>query len=413
MDISEHPLFKGLFLFEYDSGLKNLIKFEPYTFSQTSLDIITMNSFLDNSQLDQPIYSFTVDDIFCYAWNFNFQSNLYSIIILSPYRVPKLFYSFYESISSHYFENFSPQDILYCFYDIMAIITKWKLENDEIIAPFFGTTLKLKVPSSEIDLNPFFYFGSNFPIIEVWKKLVSYSPILIISNNPQELLDAAYSLQRLLHPLPIYDSIVISINHLDPRINNVFNNGGIVALSGNRLPIESFPFKLKTISTSGINSHSSNSLTPQEASFIKDVQARSQKIMSFFSILLDDKLLYDPYNDFILGDFIPDEFPPFVSGSTLEFLPPISDLAKYSKTKSIKDWRIKISCRDNFREALLSSYGESCFSTKTLDQLKMINDSFPVLFDYYKNDAHIISVLSKHKKDIAHLLSQQHAESNH
>ena len=398
-------------------GLNNdsryLLKYEPHDFNfLDQLQFILLNSFPKSNKTSQNIYSFTIDSKLCYTYNFEYNEQLYSIVLISAIPCPYIYIKFLKDMKES-IEGEISVDPDCRLTLIWSTIQSWHFINQrEAVLNFsnkpFTVDFDLQLQSYG-NFVPYKYFNhDDDKFIDIWRALLIGRRILIHGDDspPEDLSDAAYAIASLSGPFPYRENIFISQTIDDPRLylknDNPIDNCKLVSvpeLSNNFGFKNDFDFILK------IERNSKNYEDIKEK-----IQKRNQRVYSIVTYMLKRKLIVDPYSDLIEKEFIDDNYNDIINNETQRLTINKSQITEFKNTETFKLWRRSAIIRDDFREIFLSTAPELALYQKDPSQLHECMKFLDLILSSFKGDNNVAFVVRKHKKVIKKLLRGEKVE---
>ncbi|OHS97000.1 hypothetical protein TRFO_36860 [Tritrichomonas foetus] len=371
---------------------------EDFNFDN-DLRIIIDNGFRLNDNKTSIKYAFTTKNHWAFTWNFKGdKENYYSIIILTIYNLPSLYFSFFEEIQTETSSNLIDFDSLVFVDFIYSLLLSWKLINHNTILVNFPTSTKyVKLDIATVcftHINAFQYFQHD-EITQIWRTLLTGSGLLIICDDPEILSSAVFAACSLIYPVEFRDRILITMNEEDERLLNL-QFYSIVATTSN--------VEVNKIRNFGCITNVIQKNEFVESGVLKEkVLQKTLKVLEILVFLMDRILLINPYNDVLEGPYVTDDFEDIFKMKDdkrkYKTLPPDA-FRQIEKTKTMIFYRRKIVFRSTFRNSFLSINPETALCGMSHQHLLLIYQKLDLLGKKFSSDKHFMSVINIHRKVI-------------
>jgi len=390
-------LFETICLFEKPGkGTSYLIHMEPMMESiGMYLEILSLNSF-PNEDIDHfHVFAFTAGNYICYSYAFINNDSLFSIVIVSSWRLPSLYFGFLTDSHKYFLEILDKSTPEWRFSLIHLSLCNWKFITRDVFHVEFITKSFDINTNSNIDsftqFNPFQYFSKSFPYLLVWKGLLCGKRILVICEDPYKLSHAVFALASLTAPFPYMEDMLISLHPNDSRSKFCDNSTKLVGTTSALMVSTNTSYDYILIP--------SFSDTPNNE-FYDDWSTRagklSQIVVHLSKMCFDD----DPYREFLGYNIFSPNVTKFISARTKKSILNTIELQLFEKSKTFQEWFSNIRCRPEFRNAFLSIDPDTYykrFEKSDLDTRKKICQEIQ---SHFINDKHMVSVIKHHINSI-------------
>lgn len=384
-------MFNYILLFEKEKNNK-----QPNLQAQFPLDIEIPDLSLISSlcvpqtitQYQPQIYAFNTPSNNCFDYCFEYQGNIYSIVILSSSLYASLFYDYLHSVHSTLSSmkvNSSPLSI---FYLVKSLLLSWSSDNcDQITVNFPNETITLNLSSiSSWFIN--FNVAPLYPhLFEIWTAALENKGILIIAPNAEIASSSVFALFSMLEKLRYADNFLLFTQKGDPRYEEVMQNN-------------SMPYKIVATTDPELangESHFSTIITIRATSFDnmfdsqEEFRGKTIRLFNCFLIQMNYQLLADPYSDLLNK---PLDIKPMHEICDYEF--PDDLLINCQKTSTFARWRKQTIERGQFRNAFLSIPPKEAIKLIKPEEYQIAYDQLCVLSKSYQRDLHLQSVFKIH-----------------
>ena len=197
---------------------------KEYTFIQRKKPFLIC-SFPEKFQ-NKSIYSFNINRYLCFTWAFEFQSRLYSIVVISHHCFASFFLDFLTLCSIRYV-NIDP---LKRFNIALKLLSKWSIsqKTNQLLLYFPSISFKINLnlkDSFYMRFDPTVYLGNKQQLNKIWKTLLSNRGLLIVGSDPLAVSNAVYSALSLIAPIKYTESYLLFTKLGDQRFCDIVDIG--------------------------------------------------------------------------------------------------------------------------------------------------------------------------------------------
>ena len=374
--------------------IRNLYYFQPTTFPlDEEIQYLVMNCVPPTPISNPSFYCFSMLKYTGYAMFFEYKSNYYSLVLLSNFLYPNIFFEFLKDSQ----KLISSKNNLEEFVDsLWAILQNWKLTKKEKIKLQFPFEIKEKKLNNDKEFfeeyDPFLIFPDTDSFQSVWKALLIGAPVLVVCNDEQSLTKGIFAILSLIMPYKYEGSILIAYDEHDPRLAHA-SDYPVVGILKSQKQYAVGKFAV-TIEEGPIDENLVGEFPAMREDFF--CQTRNQRIVHLY--LMDRVLLVNPYNDILGGPFVNDKLDEEMKPKTNCLN--AKELRMFERTETAIRWREQIIFRDAFRNAFLSVPAEDALNGLSISHLKHIKEFLEKQIIERKGDEHMKSIMKKHLKII-------------
>lgn len=387
----------GAILLKVASSMSSMpIKFYPEEIhNDPQIETILTNSLAKFN--DEMIFCYTLDHRIAFAYSFCVNEENYSISLITKFKYPKLFITFFEEMSSHFKESetpMSPEDMFDLMINTFPSWSNFQFERlDEM--EFTRRYAHLKTPDQYFaDFDPYDHFTSFESINKAWKALFLGTGLLIVANGPEHLIDAAFSAMSIISPFNFEGELFISACEFDWRLDDMAKYELVVVLPGAIKYLKrKFNVALK---------HS-----PVGADFSGSrmrLLERTKKMDDILTYLMDRVLSLNPFNDMLEGPYVNDSLEQEMNPKHQKTALQPDQFRIVEQTITIRKWRESIQFRDTFRDNFLSCVPKRVIDALSLDHVKKLPIFLDKIDERFKEDSHMHAVVKQYRKEIQSVL---------
>ena len=389
-------LVDGLCLMEVnmEKVIRNLYYFQPSSFPlNEEIQYLVMNCVPPVPKSNPSFYCFSMLKYTGYAMFFEYKSNYYSLVLLSNFLYPSIFFEFLRDSQ----ELISSKENLEQYVDdLWSILQNWILTDEEKTKLQFPSQVKVKKLNNEKhffeEYDPYMIFPDYDSFQAIWKALLIGAPVLVVCNDEQSLTNGVFAILSLIMPYKYEGSILIAYDEHDPRLAHA-SDYPVVGILKSQKQFAVGKFAV-TIEEGPIDEN----MLEEFPSMREDIfcQTRNQRIVHLY--LMDRVLLVQPYNDILGGPFVNDKLDEEMKPKTncLNAM----ELRLFERTETAIRWREKIIFRDAFRNAFLSVPAEDALNGLSDSHLRHVKEFLEKQIVERKGDEHMKSIMKKHLKII-------------
>ena len=407
------PSFQNAcYLIEFKREMRSLVRYEPKDYNiSNELQYLIINSFPDKISDSSSIFSFTTMTHICYAYNFIYHSEPFSIVIVTPLACPHLFLSFLRDIrnsiesnenmpGANHFPEIDPDVRLTLIWSTLQSWHFTSLHSAAITfsGKPFNVIFNLKLQNYG-HFSPFNFFRPDTDFVYISRSLLMGHRILILKNNstPEDMTTATYGIASLTGAFPYREKMFLCQNDSDPRF------GDRKTLDDYKLfCLPSMPPSFTSDDFDAVLEIEKNDVdfSPIQA----QITTRTNKLYSIISFLLKRNLSIDPYSDFLERDYDDSDLEKLITEKTMQLALNIEQLREFRNSRTFTFWRRATVIREDFRDIFLSTPPETALSDKNDAELKQCLIFLDTLKREYSEDVHMLSVVKRHKKLINQIL---------
>ena len=374
--------------------IRNLYYFQPSTFPlNEEIQYLVLNC-VPPSPISKPsLYCFSMLKYTGYAMFFEFSNNFYSVVILSNFLYPTLFFEF---LTESYKLLTAKDNLEEYINELWKILQNWILTEDERISLQFPFDVRQKMLNNDKhffeEFNPYLIFPDFDQFQSIWKALLIGAPVLVVCNDEQKLTDGVFAILSLIMPYKYEGSILIAFDEHDPRLKHASDYPVVGVLKSQKQFAQG---KFAVIIEEGtVDKTQILDYNAMREDLFN--QTRNQRIVHLY--LMDRVLLVNPYNDVLEGPFVNDKLDEEMRPKTNCLS--ATELRQFERTETAIRWREKILFRDAFRNAFLSVPAEDALNGLSQSHLKHVKQFLEKQIIERKGDTHIVSIMKKHLKII-------------
>ena len=357
-------------------------------------------SFTENQINFNSIYSFSIHKSLCHTWEFSYESELFSIVIVVKNSLSYLYLNFLKSCKKH-FSNDKPDERI---IKIKDLLDQWNYDSR-------GVKIKAQYPDEIVSIHvdqqqgfypqfdPSSFISSNRLVLEeIYHTILLNKGVLIVGDSAEMVSSAGYALMSLFEPLKFTDPYILYTRLGDKRFAEVIDGKTKWKFVGttNKLALERCK-QFRTVVR----------LPPKSTPIIQDVKPYFYKKCNRFVKRIENQfnrhLEVDPYSDIIESPLTKREIKEVCYG--LDFSP--EELTDFFHSKMFSNWRKTLLIRAQLREALLSFSPDAVVQKHSDEELKIVEDFFTSFLDKITGDSHLIAVIKMHLKLIKKRLSNK------
>ena len=362
-------------------------------------------SFTENQVNFNSIYSFSIHKSLCHTWEFVYESEIYSIVIVVKNSLSYLYLQFLKSCKKQFSED-KPEDRL---TKIKDLLNEWSYDSRgvKIRAHYPDEVVTVHVDQQQgfyPQFDPSSFISSNRLVLEeIFHTILLNKGVLIVGDSAEMVSSAGYALMSIFEPLKFTDPYLLYTRLGDTRFAEVINGNTKWKFVGttNKLVLERCK-QFRTVVR----------LPPKSTPIIQDIKPYFYKKCNRFVRRIENQfnrhLEVDPYSDIIESPLTKREIKEVCYG--LEFSP--DDLKDFFNSNMFCNWRKTLLIRDQLREALLSFPPSAVVEKHTDEQLELAESFFTNFLDNIAGDTHLIAVIKMHLKLIRKRLAHKDS-SNH
>lgn len=360
----------------------------PYSINTTKTEVFSINT-PSNFGF---IYAFIFDDI------------TYSIVILTSSLYASLYFDFLHAIGASFATISEKSDPICRFALVKSLLMSWSTKtSDELIVNFPFETFSLNISSitswfTNFNVAPFALY-----IDEVWNAILMNKGVLIIAPSAEIASSTVFGVLSLLDRFKYYDEFLPYTEKGDPRYHEIMTN-------------DNLPYKIVGTTDPDLakgDSHFSAIITIKATNFEnmfeqqQEYRTRTVRVFGCLFIQMNIQLLTDPYSDLLNKELINDEL---VKISEDEYSKEL--FTEVQKTKTFRQWRKRMSERNQLRESFLSVPPTEAIRQIRPDLYQKALDQLLIIINSNVRDLHLQSVLKLHQAMLSKKIKQTEKETD-
>lgn len=355
------------------------------------------------------VFVFNNGDIFYYTLCFQYQQELYELVIKSYQRCVHFFISFLKQLFTIFCDVNSAYNPNNFFNLAQILISEWPTYIKPKMNILFPYKMK-KVVFTNSDFtyshfNPTKFFNPKL-CQQIFLNLFTLKPILLVAPDASIGCEACFSALSLYHPLGYDEPMILWLKKDDPRYIEILKAEGkspyLVVVTDEADEIKS-KFDLVIPITNSIDT---------DREFEKNFQDNFKK----FLIIVQDELLNllfkNPYSDVLNLPWTGKIIEKILKNQKFQFMPNIIENLKiFEKSRTVKNWRLKRCSMETLRNILLQCDNIS-FDDLNINNLENLYNFLQSIKNKFKNDLHMKVVIKKHSSAVQNILKNNSHQNN-
>lgn len=348
------------------------------------------------------IFVFNNENFFYYTLYFQYQQEIYELVIKSYQRCVHFFITFLTQLFSFFCEDNSANNPNSIFNLAQILISEWPTTfkaKMNIAFPY----QKSKYTFTNSDFTYYHFNPTKFFTLklcsQIFFNLFTARPILLVAPDASIGCEACFSALSLFHPLGYEEPMILWLRKDDPRYIEILKAKGkspyLVVVTDDHEEIESkFDLVIPIKGTYKIDRHF-------ESTFHDYVK----KIFLTIQDELFNQLIRNPYSDILNLPWTGKSMEEVLKNPKFQFMPNIESLKLFERSKSVKNWRLRRCDMEALRNILLQC-DDICFDDLSVENLEILFDFLKSMKKNFKNDMHMKAVIKKHSSIVSSILKK-------